>query len=320
MSETSLASPVKPYAASPSAKCTHKRILERKEEVGFYLFISPWLVGFLVFTIGPMIASLVISFMQYDVLTPPRWIGIQNYRIMFTTDPLFWQALKVTFIYTFGAVPLGMVAALAVAILMNQPIRGIYAFRTVYYLPSLITGVPASLLWMWVFNPTVGVLNYLLSLAGIRGPLWLFDEKWVLPALMVMSLWGVGGSMIIYLASLQGVPQHLLEAAEIDGAGIWSRFWHVTVPMISPVIFFNLIMSIIGSFQVFTSAFVMTRGGPANASLFYVLYLYRNAFSYFKMGYASSLAWILFGIILFFSLLVVRSSPAWVYYEGSVKR
>jgi len=294
--------------------------MEREEEVGFYLFISPWLVGFLVFTLGPMIASLVISFMKYDVLSPPSFIGLENYRIMFTTDPLFWQALKVTFIYTIGAVPLGMIGALAVAILMNQPVRGIYVFRTIYYLPSLITGVPAALLWMWVFNPTVGILNYLLSLVGIKGPLWLFSETWVLPSLIIMSLWGIGGSMIIYLASLQGVPQHLYEAAEIDGAGVISRFWNVTIPMISPVIFFNLVMSIIGSFQVFTSAFVMTQGGPANASLFYVLHLYRNAFSYFKMGYASALAWILFAIIMFFSLLVVKSSPAWVYYEGALRR
>ena len=294
--------------------------LERREEVGFYLFISPWLIGFLAFTLGPMVASFVISFMKYDVLTPPSFIGLQNYAIMFTTDPLFWQALRVTTIYTAGAVPLGMVAALFVAILMNQPIRGIYVFRTIYYLPSIITGVPAALLWMWILNPTVGVLNYLLSFVGIKGPAWLFDERWVLPALIMMSLWGIGGSMIIYLASLQSVPQHLYEAAEIDGAGVWARFWHVTIPMISPVIFFNLVMSIIGSFQVFTSAFVMTQGGPANASLFYVLYLYRNAFSYFKMGYASALAWVLFGIILILSLLVIKSSPAWVYYEGTVKR
>jgi multiple sugar transport system permease protein len=173
---------------------------------------------------------------------------------------------------------------------------------------------------MWLLNPNVGLINWALSLVHIRGPLWLFDEKWVIPSLILMSLWGIGGSMIIYLASLQSVPQHLYDAAEIDGADTLQRFWHVTIPMISPVIFFNLVMSIIGSFQVFTSAFVMTQGGPANASLFYVLHLYNNAFSYFKMGYASALAWILFFIIMFFSLLVVRSSPAWVYYEASVRR
>jgi multiple sugar transport system permease protein len=294
--------------------------MQREEEVGFYLFVSPWLLGFLIFTLGPMIASLIISFMKYDVLSAPQFIGIENYRIMFTTDGLFWQALKVTLVYTIGSVPLGMVAALTVAILMNQPIRGIYVFRTVYYLPSLITGVPSALLWMWVFNPSVGILNYFLSLIGIKGPLWLFSEVWVIPSLVLMSLWGIGGSMIIYLASLQSVPQHLHEAAEIDGAGIMQRFWNVTIPMISPVIFFNLVMSIIGSFQVFTSAYVMTAGGPANASLFYVLHLYRNAFSYFKMGYASALAWVLFAVIMFFSLLVVRSSPAWVYYEGAVRK
>ena len=319
MSETAIVSRVGAGPALPSSK-RRRRALETKEELGFYLFISPWLIGFLAFTIGPMLASLAISFMRYDVLTPPAFIGLQNYRIMFETDPLFWQSLRVTFVYSMGAVPLGMVASLAVAMLMNQPIRGIYVFRTIYYLPSLITGVPAALLWMWVLNPSVGILNYFLAIVGIKGPAWLFDETWVLPSLIIMSLWGVGGSMIIYLASLQGVPQHLYEAAEIDGAGMWPRFRHITIPMISPVIFFNLVMSIIGSFQVFTSAFVMTRGGPANASLFYVLHLYRNAFSYFKMGYASALAWVLFGIIMLFSLLVVRSSPAWVYYEGAVRR
>ena len=294
--------------------------MERREERDFFLFSAPWTIGFLIFTLGPMLVSFAMSFMRYDVLTPPQLIGFENYRIMFSTDPLFWQALKVTFIYTLGSVPLGMVAALLVAILMNQQVKGIYVFRTVYYLPSLITGVPAALLWMWILNPSVGLINYGLSLVGIKGPAWLFSETWVIPALIMMSLWGIGGPMIIYLASLQGVPKHLLEAAEIDGAGTLSRFWHVTIPMISPVIFFNLVMSIIGSFQVFTSAFVMTQGGPANASLFYVLYLYRNAFSYFKMGYASALAWVLFAVIMFFSLLVVKSSPAWVYYEGAVRR
>lgn len=319
MAQTNVTTPAE--AGLPLVSRKRRRgAMEREEEIGFYLFISPWLLGFLVFTFGPMVASIIISFMKYDVLTPPTFIGLQNYRIMFTTDPLFWQSLKVTFIYTLGSVPLGMVAALFVAILMNQPIRGIYVFRTIYYLPSLITGVPAALLWMWVFNPTVGILNYGLSLLGIKGPLWLYSETWVLPSLIIMSLWGIGGSMIIYLASLQGVPQHLYEAAEIDGAGVLTRFWNVTIPMISPVIFFNLVMSIIGSFQVFTNAYVMTQGGPANASLFYVLHLYRNAFSYFKMGYASALAWVLFAIILFFSLLVVRSSPAWVYYEGAIRR
>ncbi len=235
---------------------------------------------------------------------------------MFTTDPLFWQALKVTFIYVFGSVPLHLCAALFVALLMNQPLPGIYFFRTVYYLPSIIGGVPVALLWLWIYNPSFGIANWLLSLAGIKGPQWLFDEFWVIPALIIMGLWGIGGAMLVFLAALQGIPRHLYEAAQLDGAGVLAQFRHVTLPMLSPVIFFNLVMGIIHSFQVFTNVFIMTQGGPANASLVYVLHLYRNAFSYFKMGYAAALAWFLFLVILVITLLIIKSSPAWVYYEG----
>jgi multiple sugar transport system permease protein len=193
-------------------------------------------------------------------------------------------------------------------------------FRTIFYLPSSISGVPVALLWMWIFSPEFGILNAALRLFGIEGPEWLFDPVWVIPAFIVMSLWGIGGGMVIFLAGLQSIPQHLYEAAELDGAGVLGKFWNVTLPMMSSIIFFNLIMSIIGSFQTFTQAFVMTKGGPANASLFYVLYLYRNAIGYFKMGYASAMAWLLFVIILGLTLLVFKSSPMWVYYEAEVRR
>lgn len=288
-----------------------------REEIAFYLFISPWLIGFLAFTLGPMIASLFLSFTKYDVITPLRWIGLENYRIAFLTDPLFWKSLKITTIYVIGSVPLQMALGLVVAVLMNQALRGITLFRTIYYVPAVVSGVPLALLWMAIFNP-YGVVNGFLTRVGIKGPNWLFSEQWVIPAFIIMSLWGIGGTMIIYLAALQGVPQHLYEAADLDGAGALAKFWTVTVPMISPVIFFNLVMAVIGSFQTFTNALVMTAGGPNNASLFYMLHLYRNAFSYFKMGYGCALAWVLALIILALSMLVIKSSPAWVYYEGMI--
>src|SRR5579884_3570383 len=290
--------------------------LARREEIAFYLFASPWLIGFLIWTAGPMIASLVLSLAHYDVITPPQFTGLDNYIKMLTNDPLVWQSLKVTIFYALGSVPLGLVSALILALLMNQQVRGIAVFRTIYYIPAIISGVPVALLWMWIFNPDFGIINNALAALGVVGPQWLFSETWVIPSFIIMILWTIGGLMIIYLAGLQGIPQHLYEAAEIDGAGPWAKFVNVTLPMISPIIFFNAVMSVIASFQIFTPAYVMTRGGPANASLFVGLYLYENAFQYFQMGYASALAWLVFLIILLLTLLVIRSSPYWVYYEG----
>lgn len=287
----------------------------KREERYFYLFISPWLIGFLVFSLGPFIASLFFSFCLYDAVTPPRWSGLANYTSLFA-DRLFWQSLKVTSLYSVGSVALGIVASLAVALLLNRNIHGMAWFRTMFYLPSVISGVAVSLLWMWIFNPDFGILNYLLwAIFRIRGPAWIYSEEWVLPSLIVMSLWGIGGGIVIYLASLQGIPTELYEAAEIDGAGAWRKLRSITLPMMTPVIFFQVIMGIIGSFQVFTQAYVMTDGGPHYASLFYVLLLFRNAFKYFKMGYASALAWILFLILLGLTVLVLRSAALWVYYE-----
>lgn len=284
------------------------------ENMWFYLFIAPWLIGFLVFTAGPMIASLVISFMRWDLLTAPQFIGLGNWARMFS-DELFWQSLKVTGIYTALNVPLSLIAAFALALLMNTNARGIAFFRTLFYLPSLVSGVAVALLWTWLLNPRFGLINWLLGLVGIAGPGWIFSEAWVLPSFVLMNLWGVGGGMIIYLAGLQGIPTELYEAAELDGAGWWHRLLNITIPMVSPVILFNLIIGIINSFQVFTQAYVMTQGGPGNASLFYVLYLYRNAFQYFDMGYASALAWVLFAITAFFAFLVFRSSRDRVFYQ-----
>ncbi|MGQ9629870.1 MAG: carbohydrate ABC transporter permease [bacterium] len=288
------------------------------EAVEGYLFVSPWIAGFLIFIGGPIVMSFFYSLTDWHILRPPQFVGLKNYIQILPRDRLFWQALKVTFYYTLG-VPLRLGGALVVALIMNQKLRGMGVFRTIYYMPSVVAGVAVALLWLWIFNPEMGILNLILAKFGIKGPEWLWSEKWVVPAFIIMSLWGVGGSMIIYLGGLQSIPTALYEAAEIDGAGIFQKFWSITLPMLSPVIFFNLIMQIIDSFQVFTNAFIMTNGGPANASLFYVLYLYRNAFEWFKMGYASALAWVLLLIIMFFTMLVFKSSALWVYYEGEVR-
>jgi multiple sugar transport system permease protein len=290
--------------------------LARREALTFYLLISPWLLGLLLFVLGPMIASLFISFTRWDLLSPAKFVGLQNYEKMFTRDPLFWQSLKVTTIYTAFYVPLELIGGLILALLMNQKLRFRGAFRTIYYLPSVLPGVAFIVLWMWILNPDVGLVNTLLSYVGIQGPRWLADPHWALPALLMMSLWGLGRTMVIYLAGLQGIPHHLYEAATIDGAGTWQSFWRITLPMLTPTIFFTLVLSIISTFQTFTSAFVATDGGPLDSTLFYVLYLFRQAFQFFNMGYASALAWILFLIILVLTLLIVRSADRWVYHEG----
>lgn len=293
--------------------------LARREALLFYVLIAPWLVHLLVFTLGPVVTSLYLSFTQYDIVNPATWIGLANYQRLFTADPLFYQSLRVTAIWVVVGLPLRLIVALFFAVLLNQKVPAIGFFRTVYYLPSVVSGVAVALLWVWVLQPQFGLLNYFLHMVGLPGPLWLASPTWALPGFIVMSLWTVGSTMIIFLAGLQGIPLELYEAAEIDGAGRVRRFFNVTIPLITPVIMFNLVIGIINSFQVFTQAFVMTNGGPNNATLFYVLYLYRVAFQYSQMGYASALAWILFLIILVLTLLVFRSSGRWVYYEGGVK-
>jgi len=290
-----------------------------REKIDGYLFITPWILGFLFFTIGPMLASFYFSFTDYSLLEPSKWVGLKNYRELFTEDPKFGISLSVTFRYSIASVPLGMVLALLVALLLNQKVPGMRFYRTAFYLPSLLGGVALTLIWMWIFSPAYGLLNTFLKLLGLEGPLWFQSERWALPGLIIMSLWGIGGRMIIFLAGLQNIPGHLYEAAEMDGAGVMRQFWHVTIPMLTPTIFFNLVIGIIGSLQTFAQAFIATGGGPNNATLFYALYLYTNAFEFFEMGYASALAWILFAIILVLTLLVIRSSPMWVFYEGTLR-
>jgi multiple sugar transport system permease protein len=292
----------------------HLKTRTRDAVVG-YLFMSPWLLGFFIFLVGPMLASIFLSMTNYKMLKPPDWVGLANYQRMIT-DPLVYLSMKVTLTFTAFAVPIGMASALAIAVLLNQKIVASGIFRTIFYLPSVISGVAVALVFSWVFNYRFGILNYFLSLVGVDGPNWLGHPQWALWAFVVMSLWGIGGNVVIYLAGLQGVPVSLHEAAKIDGANAWLRFWTITLPLISPVILFTMVMGVIGSFQTFTQAYIMTAGGPANATMFYVLYLYKNAFNWFEMGYASALAWLLFVIILFCTLVMWTTSARWVYYEG----
>ena len=295
--------------------------LARKEAIYAYLFISPWLIGFIIFTIGPMLASLYYSFTDYNLASPPKWVGINNYVHLLTQDPLFWKSLQVTLYYAILSLPLGLALSYSIAILLNQKIPFVNMWRTIYFLPSVIAGVGVTLLWVRIFNPRVGLLHPILASVGIQAPNFLQDSNWVVPALVMMGLWGIGGGMIIYLAGLQGVPTDLYDAAKVDGANIFQRFRNVTLPMTTPVIFYNIVMDLIFTFQYFTTVYVATggTGGPNRASLFYNLYLYQNAFKYNEIGYASTMAWVLFIIVICLTLLVFRSSSAWVYYEGQLR-
>jgi len=288
---------------------------ERQEALMGYLGISPWVIGFLCFIGGPILASLGLSFTEYKVLSPPQWVALGNYERMFFHDKLFWHSLRITLTYSLISIPLGMCFGFSIALLMNQDVRGVSLWRTVYYLPAVVSGVAVSLLWAWIFNPEFGIANALLAKIGIAGPKWLYSRTWALPSMVIMSLWGAGGSMVIYLAGLQGIPTDLYEAASIDGAMAWHRLRHITLPLMTPVFFFQLITGMIGAFQLFTQAYVMTGGGPANATLFYVLYLYQRAFSDMMMGYASAMAWALFLVILALTASTFVGAKYWVYYE-----
>jgi multiple sugar transport system permease protein len=266
-----------------------------------------------------MIFSLGLSFFRTDLLSTWVFVGPNNYFAL-ANDPLFLQALKVTTIYTLVTVPLSTAIALAISIMLNKGLMFQGVFRVIYYLPALVTGVAVAILWSWVLNPDTGLLNGLLRSLGVPRaalPRWFVSEQWALPSLILMSLWGAGASMLLYLAGLQSIPTHLYEAARIDGANSWQQFWHVTLPMLTPTIFFNLVLNIIGSYQVFTPVYILTNGGPNNATLTMVLYLFRKSFQQFEFGYASAIAWVLFAIIMVFTLLIIRSSDAWVYYEGN---
>lgn len=287
----------------------------KRDNMYFYLFISPWLIGFIVFALYPILASLYYSFTDYDIISSPHFIGLGNYKELFE-DELFYTSIAVTLKYTLISVPLGLFLSLIFAMLINMKIPARGFFRTAMYFPSMVSGVSMSLLWFWIFNPEVGVFNYILSWFGVKGPAWFLDENFAIWALIIMTFWGVGAGMIIFLAGLQGVPSSLLEAAKLDGAGRWTTFWNVTFPMISPVFLFQLIMSVIESFQVFTQAYVMTQGGPNYSTRFYVYNVYVSAFKDFRLGYASAMAWLLLLAILIITVIIMQSSNRFVYYEG----
>lgn len=287
----------------------------RRETFAFYLSIGPWLLGFLLFIAGPMLISLVISFTDWDLLSAPRWVGLDNYAKMLD-DRRFWQALRVTTVYTLFYVPSDLAGGLLLAMLVHPRLVGVRLMRTVFYLPTVLSGVAFVVVWLWMLNPTSGLVNTLLAQAGIQGPRWLMDPQWALASLLLMSFWGWGRTMVIFLAGLKSIPGEYYEAAAIDGAGGLRQFAAITLPLLTPTIFFNLILSIIGTFQTFTSAFVATDGGPLDATLFYVLYLYKQAFELRHMGYASALAWVLFAVVLALTVTVFRSQRRWVFYGG----
>ncbi|WP_407649066.1 carbohydrate ABC transporter permease [Glycomyces albidus] len=290
----------------------------KKEAFYFWLFISPWLIGFVGFLLGPMIASVYISLTEWDSFTPPEWVGLDNYAKALTEDPIFWKALGNTFYYALVSVPLGLVIGVWLANLLNKRVRGRKLFRTFIYLPTLVPLVATAMVFKMVLAPS-GPLNDLLGWFGIQGPNWLLDPTWVKPALIVLSAWGAGGATVLLLSAMNGIPRELYEAAEIDGAGAWRQFWAVTFPQITPVIFFNLIMGLIGAFQIFSQVYILTAGGPDNASQMMVPLLFREAFSFYHFGYASAVAWLLFLVILAFTLIAFRTSRSWVFYEQEVK-
>ena len=289
----------------------------RREALEGYLWISPWVLGFIIFTVGPIVASLYFSFTKYKIGDVAQWVGLENYREALFVDKQFWPSLWRTAYYSFFNVIIGVVASLILAILLDKVVKGRAIYRAIYYLPSLTPAVATAILWGWLLQPNIGLVNDILRRIGIKGPGWLTSAEWAIPSIILISLWASvgGGRMIIFLAGLQGVPTELYEASDIDGANAVQKFRHITIPLISPTIFFNLILGVIGSFGVFTLAYVGTAGGPNYATWFYMLHLYYNAFEYFQMGYACALAWVLFVIIVILSILQIRLSNRWVYYE-----
>ncbi len=292
---------------------------ERREEVMFYIFILPWLLGLILFDAGPIVASFVVSLTDWTMLADPNWIGAGNYERMLD-DETFFKALRNSIYYGVGSVTLGLITSFLLALLLNQPVRGIALFRTIFYLPALVSGIAVAILWTNILQPEYGLLNTALAKIGIEGPGWLKSPDWAMPGLILMSVWGVGGSVVIFLAGLQGVPTHLYEAASLDGAGSWSKFWNVTVPMMSPVIFYNLIVGVITSLQSFVLILIMTDGRPANSTLVLGLYLYRHAFRFLDMGYASAIAWILLVFIMLITAVQFLAARFWVFYEGELSR
>lgn len=281
------------------------------------LLALPAILGFLIFTLGPLFASLILSFTDYTVSKAPSFVGVKNYvRLFSNQDPFFYKSLGVTLYYVVLSVPVSMVSAFLLALMLKHNMKGKALFRTIFYLPSIVPAVATATIFMWLLNPDIGLFNQILKAVGLPTSQWIYSEKTVVPTLALMNAWTVGGTMLIFLAGLEGIPNQYYEAVDIDGGNAWNKLWTVTIPMMTPTIFFNLVMGIINGFQTFTQAQIMTEGGPNNASLFYTVLIYREAFKSFRMGNACSLAWVLFVIIMLLSSLVFRSSSSWVYYEG----
>ncbi len=293
--------------------------MRKSEILSGYITILPWFIGFIVFTAGPMVASLYYSLTKWGLLDTPKFVGLANYAQLLQ-DPLVGHSLWITVKYTLFSVPGRIILALVVALLLVRPIAGVNTIRTIYFIPAVIGGVPAAMLWMWMLNGDYGIVNYALGLFGIHGPAWLGDPQTALSALIIMSLWNIGTPMVIMIAGLQNISPQLYEAAELDGAGGWGKFRFISLPMLSPTLFFILVTQVIGSFQVFDAAYVTTSGGPIRSTLFYLLYFYQTGFSELKMGYASAMIWLLFIIIITLTVLIFKSSSMWVFYETEVKK
>lgn len=291
----------------------------RRDTIAGYLFIMPVVLGLLIFTFGPMITSLYLSFTKFPILRAPEWIGARNYVKMLTKEKYFWQACRVTVTYALTAVPLGIAGSFLLALLLNQRVKGIAFFRTSFYMPTIVPAVASAMLWGWLLNADYGLVNAVLMRFGLPTSRFLSAPESALPSLVLMSLWGIGGGMVIYLAGLQAIPESLYEAAKIDGANEPQLFRHITIPLMTPTIFFNLVMGLIGAFQYFTGAFILTGGGPLYATYFFNLMLYERAFRFTQMGMASAMAWFLLVVVLLLTLLVFRSSTLWVFYETEVK-
>jgi multiple sugar transport system permease protein len=300
----------------PARRSRTKRWNRLKATLNAYLYLAPTLLGLLIFSAGAIVASFFISFTNWQLVLPPRWIGLKNYTNLLQL-PEFWQVLRNTVYYTVGYVPLALTLPLFMALLVNQKLRGITFFRTTYFLPVVTSGVAIALAWGWMYNPSFGVINYLLEkLFGVEGPRWLADPRWAMPSLIIIGVWhSLGYNMVIYLAGLQGIPQELYEAARIDGAGWWPQFRYITVPLITPTAFFILVLSIIGSFQVWTITYLLTQGGPAGATLTLSYYIYQQGFEWFHMGFAAALAYVLFAIVFGVTMIQFKLQKQWVFYH-----
>ncbi len=303
-----------------TARLPRRRISpQTRNIINGLLFASPWLLGLLMFWIYPTLASAYYSFTKFNAVQSPTWVGLRNYIQLFTQDDDFWMAVYNTLYFAVVSIPLAIILAFGLAMMLNAKIRFQTVYRTIYFLPTLVPEVALALVWVYLFTPGTGLINIPFDWLGIRGPCWLTCEAWARPTLVLLALWIIGQQVILYLAGLQDVPQDLYDAAQVDGANFWHRFRHVTVPMMTPVVFFHLVTSVIGALQFFTIPYIMTGGTgfPGGSTLFYSIYLYKNAFQYFTMGYASALAWLLFTVTLVITLIIFRSARLWVFYAGA---